>query len=146
MRRDFLRSPVMRSMTRYAVVGSIGALSDWLIFAFFLYVVELNYLLAGTISFVIATLINYVLSLLWVFEGGRHSRHKEVTLIYLVSAVGLLINLLALYLLYEGLGLHVFVAKVLASLSAFVWNFGARYLWVFERAVAPVSPATHPAD
>ena len=133
MRKDFLRSPMMRTMTRYVLVGSTGAVADWLIFAFLLYVVESHYLLAGTISFVLATLINYILSLMWVFEGGRHSRRKEVGLIYLASAVGLLINLAALYLLYEGLGLHVFAAKVLASLSAFVWNFSARYFWIFAR-------------
>ena len=136
MRKEFMRSPVMRTMARYVVVGSTGAVADWLIFAFLLYVVELHYLLAGTISFVIATLINYLLSLMWVFEGGRHARHKEVTLIYLASGVGLLINLAALFMLYEWLDLHVFAAKVLASLSAFVWNFSARYFWIFERDTA----------
>lgn len=143
MQKDFLRSPMMRTMMRYVFVGSAGAVADWLIFALLLYVVECHYLLAGTISFVLATLINYVLSLMWVFEGGRHSRQKEVSLIYLASAVGLLINLAALYLLYEGLGLHVFAAKVLASLSAFVWNFSARYLWIFagDKAAEPTAPS-----
>ncbi len=136
------QSVFMRSMMRYAVVGSTGAVSDWLIFALLLYIAEWHYLVAGTVSFVIATLINYILSLLWVFEGGRHARHKEVTLIYLVSVVGLLINLAALYLLVESLSVHVFVAKVLASLSAFIWNFSARYFWVFESSSAakPAAP------
>lgn len=126
-----MQRPLMRSMTRYAVVGSTGSVCDWLLFALLHFSLDLHYLLAGTISFIIATLVNYLLSLRWVFEGGRHQRHTEAAMIYLASGVGLLINLAALFMLFEWLGLHVFLAKVLASLAAFLWNFSARYLWIF---------------
>lgn len=126
-------SPALQAMLRYSIVGCSGTLVDWALFAALHFLVGLHYLLAGTISFVIATLVNYGLGLLWVFEGGRHARHKEVTLIYLVSAIGLAVNLAVLYLLVESGVVHVFVAKVLASLSAFLWNFSARYLWIFQR-------------
>ena len=130
------KAPFIKTLSRYAVVGSTGSVSDWAIFAFLLYVLDWYYMLAGTLSFVLATLINYLLSILWVFNSGRHARHLEVTLIYLVSAIGLLINLAALYLLVEWAAIHVFAAKILASVSAFLWNFTARYLWVFERPLA----------
>lgn len=139
--RAVLASPLMKTMSRYAIVGSTGSVSDWLIFAFLLYVLDWHYMLAGTLSFILATLINYVLSLYWVFEGGRHARHKEVTLIYMASAVGLLINLAALFTLVEWFGLHVFLSKVLASITAFLWNFTARYLWIFERDASDVPTA-----
>lgn len=126
------RSPVLHAMSRYVVVGSTATLVDWLLFALFLYVLDWHYMLAGGISFILATLLNYLLSVKWVFVGGRHSRRKEVTLIYVASGVGLLINLAVLYSLVEWLALHVFLAKVLASTSAFLWNFSARYFWIFS--------------
>lgn len=138
------RTPLMQTMQRYAVVGCTGTLVDWALFALLLYGLDWQYLLAATLSFMVATLVNYLLSLFWVFRGGRHARHLEITLIYLVSAIGLLVNLAVLYLLVEWAAMHVFLAKVLASLSAFLWNFSARYLWVFERGTGRERVATEP--
>ena len=125
------RSAAWVAMLRYSVVGMTGTFVDWLLFALLVYVLDWHYMLAGTLSFILATLVNYLLSLKWVFTGGRHARHREITLVYLASAVGLLINLGVLYGLVEFLALHLFLAKVLASLSAFLWNFSARYFWIF---------------
>ena len=56
---------------------------------------------AVVISFVFAAIVNYVLSLIVVFQRGRHSLHKEVLLVYMLSAIGLLINVAVLSPLLE---------------------------------------------
>ncbi len=51
-----------------------------------------NYVLARAIAFVFSNLTAYVTNVLWVFERGRHRRHVEVGLFYLVSGVSLAVG------------------------------------------------------
>lgn len=122
-----------RKFIRYFVVGGICAVTDWAVFPILLYWAELHYLVAGTISFVVSTGLNYVLSVRYVFEGGRHARHTEVLLVYGASTVGILFNLAVLGGLIEFLGVHPMIAKIAGTGSTFLWNFCARYFWIFSR-------------
>ncbi len=122
-----------RKFWLYFAVGGICALLDWALFALFLYGADLHYLISATISFIIATGVNYVLSVKYVFETGRRSRGEQLVLVYFASGVGILINLAVLSGLIEFVGLHPMVAKLAGTASAFGWNFGARYYWIFDR-------------
>ena len=132
-------SPISQSRTtaikasRYFVVGGVSALIDWLIFSAFLYWADVHYLAAAAASFVCATSLNYLLSIKYVFNSGRHSRHAEITLVFLVSGVGVLVHLSIIALSVEFAGLHPLIGKVIATAAVFGWNFAARHLWIFER-------------
>jgi len=135
--RVLLNTPIdeltfTHKFARYFVVGGTCAVIDYAIFSA-MFVLGLHYLLAGTISFLIAVLINYWLSIRFVFRGGRHSRRREIVLVYLVSAVGIAINLGTLTGLVELAQIHPLVAKWGGTAAAFLWNFSSRYLWVFAR-------------
>ena len=108
-------------------------MTDWAFFAYFLYAVETHYLVAGTLSFFFATAVNYVLSVRYVFNTGRRSRRAEIALVYLASAVSILINLSVLGGLIEYLEIHPMLSKVFSTVSAFGWNFSVRYFWIFDR-------------
>ncbi len=131
--RALNRTDFGNKFIRYFVVGGICALTDWVVFPIFLYGADFHYLVAGTISFVVATGLNYVLSVRYVFEAGRRARHTELLLVYAASTVGILINLAALGALIELAGIHPMIAKILGTGSAFAWNFCARYYWIFNR-------------
>ena len=93
----------------------------------------MHYLIAGTLSFVISTAVNYFLSVAYVFERGKRSRRTTITLVYFVSLIGILVNLSVLGGIVEFIGLHVMLAKITGTGVAFGWNFGARYYWIFRR-------------
>ena len=94
---------------------------------------DAHYLIAGTLSFIFATAFNFVLSVRYVFNAGRRSRHTEIFLVYVASAIGLLINLAVLGGLVELLAIHPMASKIIGTVSAFGWNFCARYFWIFDR-------------
>ena len=139
--------PFAHRFARYFVVGGLAFLIDLAVFRAGTFYLGFHYLLAGTVSFFVATAFNYFLSIRFVFASGYHSKRREVALVYVVSAIGLLINLAALTALIElaqldqllaSLGdalkvaqLHQLVAKAGASAMVLVWNFTARHLWVF---------------
>lgn len=120
-------------MRRYFVVGLIATGVDWILFSILTFGMDWNYLLAGALSFIIATFAGYVSSLRLVFRGGRHKRWVEIGLIYLASALGLAVHLGVMLVLAGWLGLNVFLAKVAATVATFLWNFATRYLWIFHR-------------
>ena len=123
-----------RSLLRYLLVGGVAALTDWAIFWLLAVLYGYNYIVVATLGFVIATLVNYVLSIRFVFVSGRHKPHMEIFLVYLISAIGLLLNVGLLIAFVAVMALHPMVAKVLATAMVFIWNFGARKLWVFDLA------------
>ena len=97
----------------------------------FLYGADLHYLISGATSFVIATGLNYILSVNYVFEIGKRSWGERIVLVYFASGVGLLINLVVLSGLIELFGIHPLVAKLVGTGSALGWNFSSRYYWIF---------------
>ena len=120
-------------LIRYFFVGGTAALVDFGVFVGLVKLAGLGWFWSALISFVLATAVNYVLSVRHVFESGvRFSRHHEVLLVFLVSGIGLAINQAVLFLLIDQNGLNVLIAKILATGVVFVWNFLARSRFVFS--------------
>jgi len=121
-----------RRIARYFVVGGVSAVVDISLFMLFAQGLGLPYLRVSAATFVVATLVNYWLSVRFVFvSGARFRRRWEVALVFAVSGVGLGLNLLILALAVERLGTGLFLAKILATGCVFFWNYFARRLLVF---------------
>jgi putative flippase GtrA len=120
-------------LIKYVGVGGTAALVEWTTFALLITAARLHYLAAVTISFIIATAVNYLLSVLFVFVRGRHPAHKELILLYAVSAIGLFLNLLLMSLFVGVFAMQAMPSKIAATGIIFFWNFGARKMWVFEK-------------
>ena len=122
----------MIKFIRYFVVGGLSAILDFTIFATLVSLAGWPWYIAATVSFVAATLFNYLISIRHVFTSGvRFERTHEVALTFLVSGVGLGINQAILYLLI-GWGINILLAKIGATGVVFFWNFSVRYLFVFR--------------
>jgi putative flippase GtrA len=128
----FLASDFGRAAKRYLVVGGVSALADWTIFAAMFYAFDLHYIAAGAISFIFATGLNYYLSVRFVFGAGSRGPRQAMVLVYLVSTVGIVINLGVLTIGIDVLELHPLVSKFFATGVAVFWNFLARYFYIFK--------------
>lgn len=118
---------------KYFFVGGAAAAVDITIFFVFAKLFGFPYLTVGALGFIIATLVNYVLSTRFVFKSGaRFSIKQEVILIYSVSMVGLILNQLVLYACVDGVGLELMLSKLIATGSVFLWNFFARNYFIFK--------------
>ena len=87
---------------------------------------------ASTLSFVTATLFNYVLCCTLVFRSGRFSRPEEIVRLFIIALVGLGLNTAVVLLLAKVLHLHPTLAKILAVFPVFAWNYLGRRTMVFE--------------
>ncbi len=129
-------------LIRYFFVGGIAACVDIGIFIVFAKLLDFNYLVVSAIGFTIATLVNYFLSIRHVFDSGiRFERRQEMGLVYLISAIGLIINQSVLYIGIDNLGWEMIFTKLVATSIVFVWNYGARARFVFRSANPPKAPS-----
>ncbi|GGF28135.1 hypothetical protein GCM10011611_37710 [Aliidongia dinghuensis] len=116
----------------YFFVGGAAAAVDIGLFYLGVSVLHWNYLIVGTCSFALATLVNYVISVRVVFQSGvRFSKHHELALIFVVSGAGLLLNQAILYFCISQRITGLLVAKLAATGGVFLWNYFMRSRIVF---------------
>ena len=126
---------ILNRIARYFAVGGVAAAVDISFFFVFAKVLQFNYLAVAATGFVIATLVNYVVSIRWVFESDiRFRKSQELALVYLASAIGLALHLGVLFVAVQGLALELMLSKVIATGSVFLWNFGIRNHFIFSAA------------
>ncbi len=92
----------------------------------------LNYLRCNLLAFVFSNLVAYVLNLKWVFRGGRHSRHLEITYFLLASFVAFLLGSLIGAFLLGALGWNEYLAKAGNVVGAVLINFLCRKYLIFK--------------
>ena len=121
-------------IARYFVVGGASAAVDFALFGILLLLLgDPRWFAAAAVSFVAATAFNYLLSIRVVFSAGvRFAVRQEIILVFLVSLVGLALNQFALWVFYQIAGWNIWVAKCMATGSAFLWNFTARNSFIFR--------------
>ncbi len=107
---------------------SVASLAiDFSFLIFLKQVVGLNYLLAATLSFCLGVIMNYILSVTWVFADRKiQNRAHEFLIFFLITGLGLLFNLLIIAGMVELLKIDYRVGKAVSTVVVFFWNFLAR--------------------
>ena len=111
---------------RYFAVAAIGLVFDFGGLILLTESLHVFYLVSATISFMVALVVNYALSTLWVFPASKYGRWREFLFFGLIGLVGLAINDILLWGFSSGLGVNYIVSKVIATSVVFSWNFFAR--------------------
>lgn len=117
---------------RYGLVSGAALVVDFGGMILLKEVFHVNYLIAATISFVLGLIVNYLLSLVWVFERSQYSRKKEFTIFAAIGICGLGLNDVVIWLLTGKLGVFYVLSKLVATLLTFLWNFSARKYLLFK--------------
>lgn len=118
---------------RYGVVSVAALIVDFGGLVLMKHFGHINYLLAGTISFIAGLLVNYVLSILWVFHSSRMiNKRQEFIYFAAIGLVGLGLTDLILWALTSGLGIYYVISKAVATVVIYFWNFGMRKKYLFN--------------
>lgn len=117
---------------RYFFVGGAAAITDISLFSLFCGYLDWPWLPVSIGTFFLATLVNYFLSIRFVFESGiRHKKHFELMGVFIVSSLALIINQAALYITIEISDLNLIVSKIIATGIVFFWNYFGRKNFIF---------------
>jgi putative flippase GtrA len=113
--------------TRYFGVAMVGLVADFGTLVFLHDALHMYYLLAAAGGFTCGLLVNYALSSRYVFRNSKlSSRTVEFLLFGAVGLVGLGILSVSMWALVSLLGVQYLLAKCLATVVVYIWNFLGR--------------------
>lgn len=123
--------PGYREFARSALVSLVSFALDFLVCMVIVERTGMNYLPAMAISFTLGTILNYFLSIIWIFGRGPGRWHMEFLAFLGTAGVGLVLNGLAMYCFTSLCRIHYLVSRVLASTLVFFFNFACRKFLIF---------------
>lgn len=116
---------------RYFFVGGSAAVMDLFVFAVCITYLQMHYVLAACIAYMLGLSWNYLISVFWVFES-KHNRAREMGMIFLISLGGLFWTWLILYFLIDAAYVDALIAKMISQILVLFWNFSMRKFYVFH--------------
>lgn len=131
---DFFLKITKLRVVRYLVVGGFAAIVDLSIFSYLNIYFGFDIFWASITSFIFAVIANYYMGILLAFDSKvRFKRHEEFMLVCLVSASGLIFNIGTTYLLFYFGGINAIIAKTVAAIPTFLWNYILRRNFIFKK-------------
>ncbi len=122
----------------YCFVGGISCFVDVGLFLLLTGMAQMEPILATSLSFTAATLVNYALCLKYIFATKAIHPFNQILRIFFVAGIGLIFNAAILALLLHFTPLPSIGAKLLAIPAVLVWNFLGRRTFVY----APEIPSS----
>lgn len=124
----------LREFMLYVVVGGICTLTDIAMLYMLTSVGGMHYLVSSSLSFTLGVVLNWILCRHFVFEFHRLQRQdKEFACYVLISIVGLVINVLLMWLFTNVLCTWYLYSKLMAAAITVFYNFFARKLFLHTK-------------
>ena len=93
-----------------------------------------DYRVSCGISFTVSVIVNYILSVTFVFETDKKkNRSGEFVIFVVLSLIGLAINEACMWLSVEFLGIHYKLSKIGATGVVMVYNFISRKIFIEKK-------------
>lgn len=135
---------LLNQIIKFGIVGLFCFLIDFGITTGFTNFLGIHYLISKFLGFVVSAVVNYLLSIKFVFTQKKEmDKKKEFTVFLILSAFGLLINEIVMYLCIDGIYAHsgqlqelvshanmVALSSILATGIVMVYNFISRKLFL----------------
>ena len=118
---------------RYFFVGGFAFIIDFCALFLLTEYLNLYYLLSAPLAFLLGLIINYLLSIKWVFDKRNiNKKSVEFVIFALVGIVGLLLNQVFIWFFTEIINLYYMLSKIISSGIVFLWNFSLRKYLLFR--------------
>lgn len=119
---------------RYTFVGGFAFLVDFGTLFLLTEFLKIHYLISAGIAFIFGLIVNYFLSIKWVFNSRvMENRLLEFLLFTLIGFIGLLLNELFLWILTDILLIYYLLSKIITTIIVYFWNFFLRKLLLFNK-------------
>ena len=129
----------IKQFISYFFVGGVAAIVEWVMFFIFANVLQINYFVSTVIAFIFTPTAKWILGRITTFKDNntyKDKKAKEAFLVFIVSAIGLLFNLILMYLFVTVMGFDSSLGKTLSKIAAtgivFIWNFLIRKLVIYK--------------
>jgi putative flippase GtrA len=123
---------MMERFLCFAGIGAFATAIQYLILVAGVQLAQAAPVVASSIGFGAAALVNYALNRRYTF-GSRKPHLEALTKFATVAGLGLALNGVLLAAGTQLLALNYLVAQVMASAAVLLWNYSANAAWTFAQ-------------
>lgn len=125
--RVALTQETTKQFGKFAIVGLMSLAVDYALLMFLVEVLKADLFFSTTVSFIASVIVNYVLSMKYVFDHREGmSRKREFTIFAILSAVGLGLNDLYMFVGVTMLNIGYQAMKLISTFLVTWYNFFSR--------------------
>lgn len=125
--RAALTQETTKQFGKFAVVGLMSLAVDYALLMFLVEVCGADLFFSTTVSFIASVIVNYALSMKYVFDHREGmSRKREFTIFAILSAVGLGLNDLYMFIGVTMLNIGYQAMKLISTFLVTWYNFFSR--------------------
>ena len=122
---------LFKQIYRFGIVGGIAFIIDYIALIICKELLGISVLLSAAIAFTVSVIVNYILSIVWVFDVDKNKSAKKNFIIFIaLSIVGLGITELIMYLGSDILNINYMIVKIFATAVVMVFNFVTRKMFL----------------
>lgn len=138
---------LLAQILKFAIVGGISFLVDFAVYGIMCNVLGVHYAIAGVAGFFVSVVVNYLLSMKFVFVSKEDMRKdKEFVIFVILSLIGMVLNSVILYICIDLIYMHWLwlnqileieimnlAAKIIATGIVMVYNFVSRKIFLEKK-------------
>jgi len=118
---------------RYTFVGGFAFSFDFGSLYVFTEHLNIHYLISAAIAFLLGLIVNYSLSVLWVFDKqSTKSKLLQFAIFALIGIIGLALNEIIIWFITEIMTVHYLFSKLISTAVVYLWNFFVRKYTLFR--------------
>ena len=125
-------SPVGKQIILFLFVGAFCYAVSMVFLYLFVDILHLEVNLANFFASIIAIYVAYLLNGRFIFNKGKHTPKKEISMFFMFSLFGLLLNMALMYALTSYTPISVYISKTFVTIVVAVFNFVTRKFFVFN--------------
>ena len=129
-----MNKKLLMQIIKFGIVGVVATVIDFGVLSFLKEVLSVDVLVASAISFSVSVIANYILSMLFVFQGSKDNKLKEFAIFVLLSVGGLLLNQLIMWIGTEFVSAYYLWVKLFATFFVPVYNFITRKIFLEKKS------------
>jgi putative flippase GtrA len=126
---------IIKEGLKYAVVGGIATLSDISILYILVNYFSIYYLYGTIIGFLVGSIVNYFISVNWVFSSRRFRDNftLEFGSYILISTTVLGFTVFSMWVLTDILGLYYLYSRIILIFFTYILNFSLRKYFLHRK-------------
>lgn len=126
---------LIEQIIKFGFVGFLCFFIDYGILVCLTEVFGVYYLISSACSFTVSVIVNYILSVTFVFETDKKkNKFREFVVFVFLSVIGLGINQFVMWFAGEILGILYMISKIGATAIVMVYNFISRKIFIEKKA------------